>query len=70
MLLALMVNNYNLMIFNRWGTKLFESSTPNEGWDGKSDGEAVQDDVYVYLLTGIGLDGSSIRRTGTITVIK
>jgi gliding motility-associated-like protein len=64
------VNNYNLMIFNRWGTKLFESSTPNEGWDGKSDGEAVQDDVYVYLLTGIGLDGSSIRRTGTITVIK
>ena len=40
-----------LIIFNRWGQKVFESTHPNNGWDGTFEGEPVKSDVYGYYLT-------------------
>lgn len=43
---------YQFLVFNRWGELIFESNTPYEGWNGthQSTGESVQQDVYVWRL--------------------
>jgi gliding motility-associated-like protein len=41
---------YHLSIHNRWGELLFESSSPNKGWDGRFKGQLVQEGVYIYRI--------------------
>ncbi len=41
---------YDFVIYNRWGQMVFHTSDPEDGWDGKYNGEYVQGGVYVYLL--------------------
>lgn len=45
------VSNYELFIFNRWGDLIFQTTDPEEGWDGTFNGNIVQFDVYTYKLT-------------------
>jgi gliding motility-associated-like protein len=42
---------YRLLIYNRWGEKLFESNDINEGWDGTKDGKPCPGDAYVYMIS-------------------
>ncbi len=39
-----------LMVFDRWGEKVFETTDRSEGWDGTYGGELVQDGIYSWLL--------------------
>ncbi len=41
---------YQLMIFNRWGELIFETSDFNEGWDGTEGGLSVPIGVYIWKL--------------------
>jgi gliding motility-associated-like protein len=43
-------SEYNLMIFNRWGEKMFESSIHEDSWDGTFRGEMAPIGQYVYLV--------------------
>ncbi|MBK7754350.1 MAG: gliding motility-associated C-terminal domain-containing protein [Flavobacteriales bacterium] len=44
------VDNYEFLIFDRWGERLFTSTTPGEVWDGNYHGVAVESEVYVWEL--------------------
>lgn len=44
------VENYTLLIFNRWGQRIFSSTDPNERWDGTVNGTPVNMDVYLYRM--------------------
>jgi gliding motility-associated-like protein len=44
-------NNYNLLIFNRWGELLFETNNASVGWDGTYGGQLAPDGVYIYHVT-------------------
>lgn len=59
-----------LLIFNRWGVKIYESSNLDEGWDGTFKGASVPEGVYVFLIKGQGEDGTPIELKGTVTVIR
>jgi gliding motility-associated-like protein len=41
---------YHLSIHNRWGELLFESSSPNKGWDGRFKGQLALEGVYIYRI--------------------
>jgi gliding motility-associated-like protein len=43
-------DDYNLLIFNRWGEVLFESNNSNFGWDGTYGGKIVKDGTYVWKI--------------------
>jgi len=45
------VNNYHLMIFDRWGKLLFESYDIDEGWDGTFKNKEMPLGVYVWQLS-------------------
>ncbi len=57
-------------IYNRWGQKVFESTNPSNGWNGYYKGKLQSMDVYVYTLDVIFSDGTKVRKTGDITLIR
>lgn len=44
-------HDYTFVIFNRWGQKLFETSNPEEGWNGYYQTNLCSNDIYVYKIT-------------------
>ena len=45
-------DDYNFMIFNRWGEHIFETNLPNEGWDGvdSRNGKKVNSGTYIWKI--------------------
>jgi hypothetical protein len=42
------VLSVHLMVYNRWGQKVFETNDINKGWDGKFIGVPANLDVFVW----------------------
>lgn len=57
-------------IFNRWGTKVFETSDIDKGWDGKYKGEPQPMGVYIYTVEATKNNGSNFSKQGNITLIR
>lgn len=47
------VDNFHMMVFDRWGNLIFESNDILKGWDGKANGGKylAQIDTYVWVIT-------------------
>lgn len=61
------INNVNLLIFNRWGEKLFDSHT---GWDGTYRNEVCPEGVYVYVITWVDSQNLSHREIGKVVLLR
>jgi gliding motility-associated-like protein len=57
---------YAFSIYNRWGQRVFETSNPDQGWNGKYLETYCPAGVYVYQVTAVGLDGVPHRIQGTV----
>ena len=64
------LENFEFRIYNRWGELIFETSDPAKGWDGIYKGEEQELDVYVYVISGNGLDGIPYYRQGNFTLVR
>ncbi len=49
--IAIGVANYKFEIFDRWGEKLFTTTDPKQGWNGKFKGSLCKQDVYVWRIS-------------------
>lgn len=68
---ALIVENYKLKIFDRWGGLLFQSNDINERWDGTLNGRIIPTGVVIYFLEfPCHIDGSTIQKQGDITIFR
>lgn len=56
---------YLFNIYNRWGQLIFSTTNPEEGWDGKLNGEPCQVQTYTFLLQYADEDPIG---TGTLTL--
>ncbi|MEZ4800387.1 MAG: gliding motility-associated C-terminal domain-containing protein [Flavobacteriales bacterium] len=64
---------YHLIVFNRWGDKVFESSDPKEYWTGEYRGGEyfVSDNVYMFQLEVKWVHAEQyVKKTGTIMVFR
>ena len=57
-------------IYNRWGERVFFTTSMENGWDGTFNGKAVSPDVYGYYVKGICKKGETFFSKGNITVMK
>jgi len=64
------VDEYQLLIFNRWGELIYESTEVNRGWDGYYQGELCKQDVYVWKVKAKFTDGREVQRAGDVTLIR
>ena len=56
--------DWHMLIYNRYGQVIWESSDPEEGWDGTFNGRLVQDGTYVWTVEFKTI-ASDERRTDT-----
>jgi gliding motility-associated-like protein len=64
------VKLYELMIFNRWGKKLFETNDPTKGWDGTYQGQACKQEVYIWKLIVSANNGQQKQLTGEVLLVR
>jgi gliding motility-associated-like protein len=60
--------NYTLLIFDRWGTVVFESRDREAGWDGRVKGREPVIDTYVWRVL-VERDGDARDFTGHVTLV-
>lgn len=63
-------DSYQILIFNRWGEKLYESDKLEEPWDGKFKGELVQMDAYVYEVQVTSFSKKLYKFSGTVLLVR
>ncbi|MFY0643833.1 MAG: gliding motility-associated C-terminal domain-containing protein, partial [Bacteroidia bacterium] len=59
-----------LIIFNRWGEIMFQSTDKDIEWDGTFRGAPCQQDVYAYQLKVVALNDEVYQYSGTITLVR
>jgi len=64
------VVEFEMMVFNRWGELMFQSTDPNIGWDGYYHGKLCQQDVYMYKISALYENGERIVRVGDVNLIR
>jgi gliding motility-associated-like protein len=63
------VDEYHLMIFNRWGELIFESHDKDLGWDGYINDRIAKQDVYVWKVEGKYSNGQTFVQSGDVTLM-
>ncbi|MDC3338062.1 gliding motility-associated C-terminal domain-containing protein, partial [Flavobacteriales bacterium] len=59
------IEQYELLIYNRWGQLIASIERTNQGWDGRnSAGEIIQDGTYYYVISALGFDGKEFSEQG------
>ncbi len=63
---------YEMMIFDRWGNKIYETKKYNDPWDGKANtgSEMAQIDSYVYLINIKDVKKIKHSYRGIINLVK
>lgn len=70
-LLSRGVSTFKMTIVNRWGGKVFETSSINgRGWDGYFNGEAQPVGVYVYMIDVNFVNGETEHYEGNVTLLR
>lgn len=64
------VDDFNMIIFNRWGQKIYETENVSAYWDGTFKGKSLDPGVYIYYINAKSFTGEDITRKGNISLIK
>ena len=60
----------HIMIYNRWGEKVFESSDIGKGWDGTFKGKKCPAGVYFYVGDITFKNGEKLVRKGDVSLVR
>ncbi|MDF2456473.1 MAG: large protein, partial [Cytophagaceae bacterium] len=66
------IYNYKMVVFNRWGEAIFETTDKSVGWDGKYLGEDMPTGVYPVIITYEGREEykGQQKYVGQVTLIR
>ena len=64
------VTEFSILIYNRWGEKVFESDNPERAWDGTYNGKLMDNGVFVYYINATLINGKKIIKKGNISLIR
>lgn len=65
-------STFEMVIFNRWGERIFKTNDYNEGWNGAINniGDVVKQDSYVWKVTFKDFNGNDKKYIGHVTIVK
>ena len=64
------IKTYKLIIYNRWGEKVFETTDPIEQWDGSFRGQQENSAVFVYYMKATLITGENVIKKGNISLVR
>ncbi len=63
-------NNIKVLVFNRYGSKVYESNDYKNTWDGTYKGDPLPDATYYYQINFTLIDGSVRTLKGDVTILR
>lgn len=63
------ITNLQFAIFDRWGEKVFETTDPMLGWDGRFNGKKMNPATFAYYLSAT-VNGQELKQHGNITLVR
>jgi gliding motility-associated-like protein len=68
---AYAISGFEIVIYDRWGLKIFESTDLSKSWDGSNaKGEKCTEGTYYYLVKAEGIDGKQHAARGFVLLVK
>ena len=65
------IKDFKVIVYNRWGNKIYQWSDPKKGWDGKDkSGNPVKNGVYFYLMNATGENGKEYKHKGSLSLYR
>jgi gliding motility-associated-like protein len=61
---------FDLEVYSRWGTPLFRSASPAQGWDGTFNGSPAEEGVYYWRLRTTDCFGNPEDVTGFVSLMR
>ena len=59
-----------VQVFNRYGTKVYESRNYANNWDGTWKGKPLPDGTYYYVITLDLVNGKRVQYKGNVTILR
>jgi len=70
-LLSRGVVEFSMTVFNRWGQKVFETTSINgRGWDGRFNDKDQPMGVYIYQMRAVMKNGKVEEYSGNVTLVR
>jgi gliding motility-associated-like protein len=60
----------HLVVYNRWGEKVFETNDPSTGWDGTYKGKTLPPDAYGFYAEVTCYGGLKYAKKGNVTLLR
>ncbi|HEX8514918.1 MAG TPA: gliding motility-associated C-terminal domain-containing protein, partial [Bacteroidia bacterium] len=64
------MTQFSILIYDRWGEKVFESSEADFCWDGRFRGKILDPGVFVYIIQARYTVGDNVTKKGNISIIR
>ena len=66
------IQEFNMVIYDRWGKPIFETNKIDDGWDGNMDDRSSQapTGTYNYVASITDTHGQKFTRTGSVMLIR
>ncbi|HBL37573.1 MAG TPA: hypothetical protein DDZ19_00480 [Flavobacteriales bacterium] len=61
---------FEMMVFNRWGELVWQTVDPTDGWDGQWRNRPAPSAVYAVRLSMDFQDGTRIKTTQHVTLVR
>ena len=65
------LSKYRMLIYNRWGEMIYQTTDPKAGWNAQqTSGKEVPEGVYAYEISFRYIDGHLYVYKGTVTLLR
>ena len=63
-------DNFQLIIYNRWGQSLYQTTDAASGWDGTLQGNRAPEGQYVYKVVITDSTGREFVKSGSVLLLR
>lgn len=64
------ITQFHMLLYSSWAGKVFETTDPGQGWDGRVGGKLAPPGVYYYLITATGADRKRYKLKGSVSLLR
>lgn len=66
------ISNYQFKVFSRWGQLVFQTTNPEEAWNGRinNEGEPCAQETYFYQVVFQSAVGKNTSKQGTVMLLR